>query len=93
MMLHWLPSTDVQEAAYAGLYHDLRGDILFAQGQLDEAAGEYALALSADGAIGIDRTYVQMKLDDVSGAIAATVADSGAEVAEPAASQPEAAAN
>ena len=84
---------DVREQAYAGLYPDLRGDIFYAQGQLDDAAAEYSLALSADGAIGIDRTYVQMKLDDISGAMAATAAGSGAEVAEPAAAQPEAAAN
>lgn len=58
--------------AFAGLYHDLRGDALFAQGKLEAAADEYRLALQNDSADAIDRSFVQMKLDDVSADIAST---------------------
>ena len=58
--------------AFAGLYHELRGDIFYAQKLMNEAAAEYQLALDKDASGGIDRAFVQVKLDDVSGSIAAT---------------------
>lgn len=73
------------DAAYAGLYHDLRGDILFAQGKLEEAATEYEQALASDADNALDRDYVQVKLDDVTGSIPQAAA------AEPVAAAPDAA--
>jgi len=63
-------------AAFAGFYHDLRGDIYFSQGKLEMAAGEYQRALDLDSSGYIDRAFVQIKLDDVSGSIAVTAAKS-----------------
>jgi predicted negative regulator of RcsB-dependent stress response len=60
---------------FAGFYHDIRGDIYFAQGKPELAAGEYKLALDLDASGYIDRSYVQIKLDDVSGSIAVTAAE------------------
>jgi predicted negative regulator of RcsB-dependent stress response len=52
------------ETSFASLYHDQRGDILFFQGQLEDAASEYEYGA-------VDRAYVQVKLDDVRGSIEA----------------------
>jgi predicted negative regulator of RcsB-dependent stress response len=60
---------------FAAQYHELRGDIFFAQGQLEDARDEYELAMEKDKFSTIDRAFVQMKLDDVSGSIAVMVAD------------------
>jgi predicted negative regulator of RcsB-dependent stress response len=60
---------------FAGFYHDIRGDIYFAQGKPELAAGEYKLALDLDASGYIDRSYVQIKLDDVSGSISVTAAE------------------
>jgi predicted negative regulator of RcsB-dependent stress response len=70
-----------KSAAFAGLYHDLRGDIYFAMGRLEDAANEYSLALQLDSAGSIDRSFVQIKFDDVSGSLAVTAADDGADAA------------
>jgi len=66
---------DVATTAYAGFYHDLRGDIYFSQGKLELAAGEYQLALDLDASGYIDRAYVQIKLDDVNGSIVVTAVE------------------
>jgi len=71
----------VSSPAFAGFYHDLRGDVFFAQGKLESAAGEYQLAMDLDASGIIDRSFVQIKLDDVRGSIAVTAAES--ESAEP----------
>jgi predicted negative regulator of RcsB-dependent stress response len=63
---------DNRYPAFAGLYHELRGDIFYAQKLMAEAAAEYQLALDKDVSGGVDRAFVQVKLDDVSGSIAAT---------------------
>ena len=63
---------DNRYPAFGGLYHELRGDIFYAQKLMKEAAAEYQLALDKDVSGGIDRAFVQVKLDDVSGSIAAT---------------------
>jgi predicted negative regulator of RcsB-dependent stress response len=65
----------VSSPVFAGFYHDLRGDIYFAKGEPELAAGEYRLALDLDASGYIDRSYVQIKLDDVSGSIAVTAAE------------------
>ena len=66
---------EVGSPAFAGFYHELRGDIYFAQGKPELAAGEYELALAMDVSGYIDRSFVQIKLDDVSGSIAVTAAE------------------
>jgi len=62
---------EVEKSALAGLYHELRGDALFGRGDLQAARDAYQSALDADIAGGIDRSFVQMKLDDVASAVAA----------------------
>lgn len=64
------PDTD----AFAGQYHDLRGDVLYAQGELDGARDAYRAALDSGDGVSIDRAFVQMKLDDVAGTLASDVA-------------------
>lgn len=60
---------------FVAQYHELRGDIFFAQGQLEDARDEYQLALDKDKYSTIDRAYVQIKLDDVAGSIAMMAVD------------------
>jgi predicted negative regulator of RcsB-dependent stress response len=67
---------DISSPAFAGFYHELRGDIFFAQGKPELAAGEYQLALDLDASGYTDRSFVQIKLDDVRGSLAVTVAES-----------------
>ncbi len=59
-----------ETSPFVAQYHELRGDVYFAQGQLEDARDEYLLALDKDEFGTIDRIYVQMKLDDVAGSIA-----------------------
>jgi predicted negative regulator of RcsB-dependent stress response len=47
----------------AGLYADLRGDILLAQGRLAEARSAYQLALDKSEAASAYRATIQLKLD------------------------------
>jgi predicted negative regulator of RcsB-dependent stress response len=70
------------DPAFAGLYHELRGDIFYAQQRIAEAATEYQLALDTDATGAIDRAFVQVKLDDVSGSVVVA-----AEVQEPVADE------
>lgn len=51
----------------AGLYADLRGDILVAQGKTEEARGAYQLALDRSEAGSPYRAAVQLKLDSLGG--------------------------
>jgi len=54
--------------SFAGLYADMRGDILVAQGKLPEAKAAYKLALEKLPAEGNYRILVQVKLDGIGGA-------------------------
>jgi len=56
-------------SAFAGQYHELRGDIYLAMGELTDAQTEYTLAIASleDGVI--NREFVSMKLDDLTGAL------------------------
>jgi len=51
--------------AMAGLYADLRGDILLAQGKRGEARGAYQLALDKSEAGSPYRSAIQLKLDSL----------------------------
>jgi len=55
------------DAAFDGLYADLRGDILAAQGKQEEARSAYRDALAKLGANGAYRGYTQHKLDALGG--------------------------
>jgi predicted negative regulator of RcsB-dependent stress response len=77
-----------EPTAFVGQYHEFRGDIFFAQGRLEDSRDEYQLALVTDTAGVIDRNYVQMKLDDVSGSIAALPASVQEVEVEEAAGEP-----
>lgn len=54
-------------AAYAGLYAQLRGDILFAQGKQDEARAAYTEAMAKLGEDSRLKTLVEIKLDALGG--------------------------
>lgn len=75
-----------ETSALAGLYHELRGDAFVGLEQLDAARSAYEQALLTDVAGVVDRSFVQIKLDDVVGSIAG-----GAGSAEPAAESGDAA--
>jgi predicted negative regulator of RcsB-dependent stress response len=54
--------------AYAGLYLDLKGDVLNAQGKAGEARAAYKQALDKIDSKSMFRSLVQMKLDGLGGA-------------------------
>ena len=49
--------------AFTGLYADLKGDVLSAQGKTEEARASYKLALEKTDAQSKYRNMIQMKLD------------------------------
>lgn len=60
---------DVKHAeSFMGLYADLKGDVLNAQGKADEARAAYQLAFNKTDAQSKYRTLIQMKLDALGGA-------------------------
>lgn len=62
--------TDPDSKAFAPMFHDVRGDVYFAMGKLDEARSQYEQALhGADAGGSINVVYVQAKLDDLGGAL------------------------
>ncbi len=54
--------------AYTGLYVDLKGDVLSAQGKTEEARAAYKLALEKTDVKSNYRNLIQMKLDALGGA-------------------------
>ena len=54
--------------SFMGLYADLKGDVLNAQGKADEARAAYQLALTKTDAQSKYRILIQMKLDALGGA-------------------------
>ncbi len=54
--------------AFSGLYVDLKGDVLAAQGKTDEARAAYKQALEKTDAKSMYRSLIQMKLDALGGA-------------------------
>jgi predicted negative regulator of RcsB-dependent stress response len=54
--------------SFGGLYADLKGDVLNAQGKADEARAAYQLAFEKTDAKSAYRNLIQMKLDALGGA-------------------------
>jgi predicted negative regulator of RcsB-dependent stress response len=73
--------------SFAGIYDDLRGDILAAAGRADEARKAYQVALAHLDAKSPYRNFVQVKLDTLGGPVAITggAGTAGAAIAAPAA--------
>jgi predicted negative regulator of RcsB-dependent stress response len=53
--------------AYAGLFSDMKGDILAAQGKTAEAKAAYQVALEKIAATSPYRGFIQLKLDSIGG--------------------------
>jgi len=68
---------------FAGRFNEVKGDIYAALGHVDEARAAYLAALVSDGSELLDRSFLQMKLNDLTGSAAETPAPS-----EPAATAP-----
>ena len=72
-------------AAFAPLFHDVRGDVYYAMGKLAEARSEYEQALNGEMAAAVlDPAYVTAKLDELGGTAADLTAAAGAPAAAPA---------
>jgi predicted negative regulator of RcsB-dependent stress response len=57
---------DVQDPGqFAGRLNEVKGDVAFAQGRVDDARAAYLAALVADGSELLDRNLLQMKLNDL----------------------------
>jgi len=69
------------DAAFAGVYADLRGDVLAAAGRRDEARTAYQTAVAKLDAKSPYRAYVQVKLDALGGATAAAATGAPASAA------------
>lgn len=61
-----------EQSALQSQYHDLRGDAFSGLGELEQARDAYQQALDTDLTGVIDRGFVQIKLDDVLGSLAAS---------------------
>jgi predicted negative regulator of RcsB-dependent stress response len=50
---------------FSGRLNEIKGDVAFAQGKVDDARAAYLAALVADGSELLDRNLLQMKLNDL----------------------------
>lgn len=67
--------SDIDEnSAYASRYHEVRGDVYAALGDIAQARVEYETALAATEPGVLNRAYVQVKLDNLEPAAAASAA-------------------
>jgi len=73
------------DEAFAGIYADMRGDILSAAGRNDEARSAYQTALARLDAKSQYRNFVQVKLDALGGAVPVAGAAGGSPPGAPAA--------
>lgn len=62
-----LDSVD-ENSAFAGRYHEVRGDAYYAQGQIEDARREYESALGTVQSETLNRALVQVKLDSLGAA-------------------------
>lgn len=63
---------------FAARLNEIKGDIHAAMGETEAARTAYTLALTAPGADGVDRNFVQMKLNELRAAPAAGAAEDDA---------------
>lgn len=56
------------EASFAAQYEEVKGDVLFAQGDLSAALSAYQAARISATALGINTQVLQRKIDDLAGA-------------------------
>ncbi|UCG72435.1 MAG: tetratricopeptide repeat protein [Chromatiales bacterium] len=54
-----------ENSAFAGRYHEVRGDAYYAQGQVEDARREYEAALGTVSSETLNRGLVQVKLDSL----------------------------
>jgi predicted negative regulator of RcsB-dependent stress response len=82
---------DIDEnSAYAPRYHEVRGDVHAALGDIDQARVEYETALAATEPGVLNRPYVQVKLDNLEPVVeASTAMEAASAEPEPPAPQPE----
>lgn len=77
---------------FAGRFNEVRGDIQAALGHVEEARAAYLAALVADGSELLDRSFLQMKLNDLPGSAPDTAAPAPGEPAAGAPAAPSTAA-
>ncbi len=65
----------INAAGLTSLREELRGDALFAKGDMAAARDAYEMALNADIGGAIDRNFVQMKLDDATASMTGIAAN------------------
>lgn len=61
-------------AGWGPAFHAVRGDVYYALGKRNEARSEYEQALKVAETPGLDRAYIQAKLDDLGGPTTAPAA-------------------
>jgi predicted negative regulator of RcsB-dependent stress response len=59
-----------KDSAFEQRFHDVRGDVYYAMGRLDEARAEYEAALKGDESLGGDQAYLRAKLAELPGGAA-----------------------
>ena len=72
--------TDPGDSAFGPRFHEVRGDVYYGMGRLDEARAEYEAALRGDPSAVGDVAFLQAKLAEISGGAApapATAAPGG----------------
>ena len=57
-----------KDEAFAAMVADLKGDIMFAQGRIDEARAAYKLAIDKSDPRSPMRSFTELKLDALGGA-------------------------
>jgi predicted negative regulator of RcsB-dependent stress response len=63
----------VEAGSFAARFSEIRGDIYYAQGDSDSARTAYNQALNSEQSDLVDRSLVQMKLDDLAAPVASVV--------------------
>jgi len=67
----------VEPRSFSARFSELRGDVYYAQGNVDSARTAYSEALNGEQADLVDRGLVQMKLDDLPRASTPVLEDAG----------------
>jgi predicted negative regulator of RcsB-dependent stress response len=65
----------VEAGSFAARFSEIRGDIYYARGDSDSARTAYNQALNSEQSDLVDRSLIQMKLDDLAAPVASVVED------------------